>query len=377
MPQKKALDFLLLGPVHPFRGGIADTQLAFGEALKKQGFKVQMWSFTQLYPSVLFPGTSQKSTEKKIIASNVSQKIHAFNPLQWKKIANEINALQPKNVVFRYWTPFLAPAWITIGKALDQQIQKIGWVDNWVAHEPKPWDHWLTKRFEQQMHGFATLSTSVGKQIEQASKKRVWKGFHPIDFSLPKKSPLKKARKQLKYKANKALILFFGLIRPYKGLELLLAALETLPSVHLLIVGESYENEKKYRSLIDKKGLNERVVWINRFVNHQEAALYFSACDGVVLPYRRATQSGVVSLAYHFETPLLVTNHPGIATPIDHDQTGVICEPTSNALAKGILHLVETKNNSTFRKNLNQNKKNYSWEKFALEFSNFCLHEIN
>ena len=377
MPKKKALDFLFLGPVHPYRGGIADTQLALGEELKKQGFTIQMWNFSHLYPSILFPGESQFSDEEKTITANVHQKIHAYNPWQWNKIAKEINALQPKTVIFRDWTPFLAPAWTYIAQKLSAKIRKIGWVDNWIAHEPKPWDRWMTKRFEKQMHGFTTLSKAIGQQITQASKKAVWSGFHPIDSNLPKKVSRSLARKHLEYNSESTLILFFGLIRPYKGLDILLRALQDRSSIHLFIAGESYENEKKYRLLIEQMGLEKRVQWDNRFVRHQEAAYYFSACDGVVLPYRNASQSGVVSLAYHFETPLLVTNHEGIATPVRKNQTGVVCQPTPRAIAKGIQELVDPNNNLTFRKNLRQTKTDYNWEKYAKEFSHFCLHEVN
>lgn len=377
MPKEKSLDFLFLGPVYPLRGGIADTQEALGEKLTQQGYNVQMWSFSHLYPSFLFPGKSQYSVDKKTIGLTVHQKIHAYNPLHWNKIAKEINSLKPKAVIFRYWTPFLAPVWVGIARKLSPTITRIGLVDNWVAHEPKPWDNLLTRYFEKKMHAFTTLSRSIKHQIEQTSEKEIWAGFHPIDSNLPHKIAQPQARKLLKITPKTRLVLFFGLIRPYKGLDLLLNAMALHPTLHLLIVGESYESEKKYRAIIDRKGLHKRVKWENRYVSIQEAAHFFSASDGVVLPYRKASQSGVISLAYQYETPLLVTDHDGIADPIRADQTGVVCAPNEKAIAEGIGKLVDSDANTIFRKNLNQSKKNYSWEKYANDFSSFCLHEIN
>ena len=377
MAKEKPLDFLLLGPANPYRGGIADTQHALAENLISQGYTIKMWTFTQLYPSLLFPGKTQFTEEKKKYSILAERRVHAYNPLKWKSIIKAINQLQPKVVVFRYWTPFLSPCWSNIAKGLNKSIKKIGWVDNWKAHEPKPWDNILTRRFEKAMDFFTTLSPAISDQIKQDSSKKVWGKMHPIEDNLPKKTPQLKAQEQLHLNKEKKIILFFGLIRAYKGLSLLLQVVKNQPKLHLLIVGESYENWGKYNQLIQKYHIEKQITRVNRFVNQDEASLYFSAAEATVLPYTSATQSGVLSLAYHYETPLIVTDHPGLRQPIDEDHTGIVCKQTVDGLNEAILNVIEPIANQNFRKNLNQTKSRYSWATYAQEWTNFIFNETS
>lgn len=375
MAKEKSIDFLLLGPAHPYRGGIAETQMQLAKALIDLNYRVDIWSFTHLYPPLLFPGKTQLSQEGNKFEFPIQEKVHAYNPLQWKTLVDEINRLSPQAVVFRYWTPFLAPAWVRIASKIKSSIKKVGWVDNWVAHEPKPWDRWLTHHFMQQMNVFTTLSIAIKDQIKKKSTKPTWGSPHPIASNLPKKVPRQEAREKLNLSTEKNYLLFFGLIRPYKGLELLLNALQEHPHLHLMIVGECYESEYKYRSIINRLKLEKRVVFENRFVNDQEVAYYFSAADSIVLPYISASQSGVIALAYHFEIPLLVTDHKGLADPVLKDQTGVVCAVGTKQIAEGITEVTNTNKNQLFRKNLNESKANYSWSTYAKAWANFIRNE--
>ena len=375
MTQEEPLDFLLLGPAAPYRGGIADTQHALAKSLTYLGYKVKLFTFTQLYPALLFPGKTQFTEETENHPLSIERKVHAYHPLQWKHVAKTINQLQPKAVVFRYWTPFLAPCWTSIAKRLNPSIKKVGWVDNWQAHEPKPWDRFLTQRFEKSMDLFTTLSTTVAKEIKGNSQKRVWGKMHPIEANLPKKLDQKEARKKLNFPEDKTALLFFGLIRPYKGLAILIEALKYHPEKHLFIVGECYEKWGSYQQLIERYQLEKQITVINRFVSYKEAAIYFSAVDATILPYTSATQSGVIALAYHYETPLVVTNHPGLLEAVLSDKTGYICMPETNYVKEAITAVTDAAENKTYRENLKQTKANYSWEVYAIEWANFILHE--
>ena len=375
MAKEKSIDFLLLGPAHPYRGGIADTQMQLAKALMDLNYTVELWSFTHLYPSVLFPGKTQYSQEENKFELPIQEKVHAYNPLQWKALADEINHRSPQAVVFRYWTPFLAPAWVRIAQKINNSIRKVALVDNWTAHEPKPWDRWLTHHFEQQMDIFTTLSIAIRDQIKNESTKPTWGSLHPVAIDLPSQIPQQKAREKLNLRPEKKYLLFFGLIRPYKGLELLLNALQDHPNLHLMIVGECYENEYKYRSIIKQLKLEQRVVFENRFVNDRETAHYFSAADALILPYTSASQSGVLALAYHFETPVLVTDHKGLADPILADQTGLVCGVDTKQIAQGITEVMDANKNQFFRKNLRENKTNYRWSTYAQAWANFILND--
>ncbi|MGB1449490.1 MAG: glycosyltransferase family 4 protein [Flavobacteriaceae bacterium] len=377
MAKEKPLDFLILGPAHPYRGGIASTQHALAKSLISHDYQVSLWTFTHLYPGVLFPGKTQFSTEDSPKDITIERSIHAYHPFQWKQVAEAINELQPKFVVFRYWTPFLSPCWSSIAKYLSPKITKIGWVDNWHPHEPKPLDRILTGRFEKAMDCFTTLSAAVACQIEKNSQKRVWGKMHPIERGLPPQISKEKAREKLGINESQTVLLFFGLIRAYKGLDLLLKAFKDHPEKHLLIVGECYEKWRKYQHIIDQYNIEKQLTVINRYVSMEEAASYFSAADATVLPYITATQSGVLALAYHFETPLVVTNHPGLSQCIEEDETGVVCKPEINALSSALTKVTKPSANRNFKVNLNRTKTNYSWANYAQEWAKFIFDESN
>ena len=371
---QKPLDFILLGPCYPYRGGIADTQLELANALKLLGYNVEVWTFTHLYPTILFPGKTQYTAEENTSSVAIKRTLHAYHPFHWKKIAREINKKKPRAVVFRYWTPFLAPCWNTIAKSIESPVQKVGLVDNWVAHERRPWDRFLTQRFNKHMQLLTCLSYAVRDEIKQQSSKAVWGKPHPIAETLPQKMDRHQARKKLGLPTKKNYLLFFGLIRSYKGLDLALEAIKAHPDKNLLIVGECYENEEKYRRLIKILAIEKQVHFDNHYVSKDKAALYFSAADALILPYKSASQSGVIAMAYHFEKPLLVTNHKGLMATIESDKTGVVVQPNTAAIAQGITTLFDGENLLEFQNNLNQSKNNYSWTTYAKEWSNFIFN---
>ncbi|MDA9679491.1 glycosyltransferase [Flavobacteriaceae bacterium] len=374
MKDKKKV--LLLGPAHPFRGGIADTQNYLAQNLNALGHEVTVFTFTTQYPKLLFPGKTQFSDEKAPDQINIKMKIHSFNPFNWSKVAQSINQINPDYVIFRYWTPFLAPCWYGIAREIHKTIKKIGLVDNWIPHEPKFWDKTLTQLFSSQMDGFASLSTAVGDQIlSNKHQLPVWKGFHPISDHLPQTIPQKKAREALGWPQDKKIVLFFGLIRKYKGLDMLIEAFSKTPlnrlDVILAIVGEAYEPQLKYTELIRKLNLEERIICDFNYANSQKARQVFCAADVIALTYTSATQSGVTSLAYHFKIPLLVSDLAGLRTPILEDQTGMITEIKAEKIAVNLNKILSDNNLSEFQLSFQKVGDKYSWKSFGLSLMNF------
>lgn len=368
-------NIIILGPASPYRGGIADTNISFGKELQLKGYAVELWTFTHLYPRFLFPGATQFSTEKKQSSIHIKRKIHAYNPLSWSKLANEINAKSPQIVVFRYWTPLLALCWSAVAKKLNPKIRKVALIDNWHPHEPKVWDKLLNKRFAKSMDLITTLSEAVHNKIVEEINLPVHKGFHPISNDLL--NPISKEDALKKINNQSPIILFFGLVRLYKGLDILIKAMasEVLHNskAQLVILGEFYENPKSYIKLIEKLKLNKKVQIINKFATLEEIRDYFCAADIVVQPYRSATQSGVTPLAYYYETPLVVTNIDGLKKPVLEDETGKISEANHKDIAKQIADLMQPTALKTAKSNLQKFKNKYSWDNFVESWTNFVF----
>jgi len=374
MKNKKKV--ILLGPAHPFRGGIADTQVQLALNLKALGDEVVVYTFTTQYPKILFPGKTQYSDEKPPDGIIVQRKIHSFNPLNWSKVAKSINSQQPHYVIFRYWTPFLAPCWNGISRGLKKDIKKIGLVDNWIPHETRPWDNFLRHFFSKSMDGFATLSHSVGDQIKSDLENcSVWRGFHPIADELPPPISKEKARARLGWPTDKKIVLFFGLIRKYKGLDLLIEAFARPPleekNVILAIVGELYEPKEKYTQRIKELKLNERVICDFEYANAHKAATSFCAADVIAQTYTSATQSGVTPLAYHYQTPILASDLPGLSAPIVKDQTGKVTEINPEKIAKNLSQMLEENALSEFKVAFQNVQTDYSWKRFGQSLMRF------
>ena len=373
MDKKKVL---LLGPAHPFRGGIADTQNHLAKNIESLGHEVTVFTFTSQYPKLLFPGKTQLSEEKAPEQLNIKRKIHSFNPFNWSKVAGSINLIKPDYVIFRYWTPLMAPCWYSVACGINKNIKKIGVVDNWIPHETRIWDKTLTRLFSKRMDGFASLSKAVGDQISSDNPQLpVWKGFHPIADKLPQAISKEKARMVLGWPQDKKIVLFFGLIRKYKGLDLLIEAFSQAPLNHsgviLAIVGEAYEPSEKYTRLIRKYKLSERVICDFNYANTQKSTFVFCAADVVAQTYVSATQSGVTPLAYHYKTPLLVSDLPGLKTPILEDHTGIVTKIDPKKIAESIQKILRDEMRLNFQDSFQKVEKKYSWKSFGQSLMDF------
>ena len=374
MPEQR-LDYLIIGPAAPFRGGIAETQYELATHLQMSGKKVQLLTFSKLYPKILFPGKNQKTKEKQQRSLKISESIHAYNTLKWAKVVREINQLNPRNLIFRYYTPFLAPVYGWLAKKTASQINKIALVDNWIPHERRALDRILNRFFGKQMLAFTTLSTAVATQIKIDFKQAVWERFHPINTQLLPPISKLEARKRLGWNQQQTTVLFFGLIRQYKGLELLIQSFtdKSLDSHNtvLKIVGECYENQKKYTDLVTQLGLENTVSFDFEYKSLSDIQTLFSACDLVAQTYHTATQSGVTPLAYFYSKPLVVSDIEGLNGPIKKDKTGVCVQKTPKAIAEGIIELLDHNKYQKAKDNLKKSLPNYQWKVWVEQWSDF------
>ena len=369
--QVKKLDYLFLGPAKPFRGGIAETQNYLADEISSKGFKVEVWTFTKLYPKILFPGKSQfekcKIQKNKLKSKRI---VHAYNFFKWKSVVKKINASKPRIVVFRYWTPLISPCWCYIKSNLDTSIKTVGLIDNWEHHEPKIWDKKLNTYFGNSIDKIITFSEAVASQIKKTIEKEILIGFHPI----PSRNKFKIPESINFSKTGPNYVLFFGLVRKYKGLETLINSMKYYNNFKLLIVGEFYDNKRKYLNLIEKLNLKGRVNIIDKFVGNEEITNFFVKSKAVILPYKTASQSGVISLCYLFDKPIVVSNLKGLTSYVKDDNSGVIFNNTSKDLANAINIVLDKKNNYNYSRNIRKNKKKYTWNRFAKELVKFTFN---
>ncbi|HIM52957.1 MAG TPA: glycosyltransferase [Candidatus Marinimicrobia bacterium] len=361
------MKIVLVGPFPPFRGGISDLNAALADHLSKR-HEIHAINFTTQYPKVLFPGKTQFKKGDSAQEVDSIRCLSSINPFSWRKTAYKIIDIEPDLVLFRFWLPFFAPAFSGVAKKIrkysDATIMVI--CDNIIPHEERLLDTRLTKRFFGFIDSFIVLSKKVENELLSFVPEAKYKySPHPIYSIFNNTLSKEQAKAELKL-ATKKVLLFFGLIREYKGLDILINAMEKikteLEDYTLLIVGECYENENKYTELIKKAGITDNVKCHYSFIPDNEVGKYFSAADVVVLPYKTASQSGIVQIAYHFDTPVIVSNVGGLPEIVDEGKTGYCVEPNSNAFAKAIKAFYENDNISEMNSNISEYKSQFSWD---------------
>jgi len=358
---------VIVGPFPPFRGGISDLNSSLVFHLSKN-HDVSAFNFTTQYPKTLFPGKTQ--LKKGVPAQTVEniRCLSSVNPFSWKRTADLIIECKPDLVLFRYWMPFFAPAFSGVAKRIKKKSHAvvIAMCDNIIPHEERKLDNQLTKRFFSFMDSFIVLSKKVENELLSFVPDAQYKfSPHPVYSIFGNASSQTKAKADLEISSSKVLM-FFGLIREYKGLDILISAMEMikndLKDYTLLIVGECYEDEKKYTDLIKNAGISDYVKSHFNFVPDDEVGTYFSAADVVVLPYRTASQSGIVQIAYHYNTPVIVSNVGGLPEIVDEGNTGYCVDPTADAFAKAIKLFYKNDNYTEMESNISLYKSRFSWD---------------
>jgi glycosyltransferase involved in cell wall biosynthesis len=357
---------VIIGPAHPLRGGLASFNERLARQFMAEGDDVAIYTFSLQYPGFLFPGTTQYSSESAPADVNIKVAINSINPINWFTVGNDLRKKNPDIIVVRYWLPFMAPALGTILRQVkkNRHTKIICIADNIKPHEKFPLGNQLTSYFVKSIDAFITMSAKVMGDLTSITNKPAQQVIHPLYDNFGEALPKTVARQHLNINIQEKIILFFGFIRQYKGLDLLLKAM-ALPTlrtsgIKLLIAGEFYDDRKTYEDLIAQNNLQSQLILKTDFIQDSEVRYYLSACDFVIQPYRNATQSGVTPLAYHFEKPMLVTNVGGLPDLVPAGKVGLISEPTPESIATNILKLYEL-GEEHFLPHLREEKKKYDW----------------
>lgn len=368
----------IVGPAYPLRGGLADFDERFARELQAMGHEVVLYSYALQYPSFLFPGRTQYTDAPPPADLKIHTLINSVNPFNWLKTGNHIRKDRPDLLVIRYWLPFMGPALGTILRRVkkNRHTRILTIADNILPHEKRPGDKAFTHYFIRPVDRFVTMSEEVMNDLQKISNRPALRLHHPLydNYGLPVDRAI--ALQRLNLPADKKYLLFFGFIRKYKGLDLLLEALADPrlkdQDVRLIIAGEYYGDKERYEQIIQEKNLQDRVHLFTDFIPNDEVPLYFSAADVVVLPYRSATQSGITQVAYYFERPMIATRVGGLPEAVPEGKTGLLCEPEPASIADAIARFLEPGSLPDVAAHLQAEKEKYSWRSFATQLLAFA-----
>ncbi len=360
---------VLLSPAHPLRGGIASSTERLAQALQEQGVSVRIYSFRLQYPSLLFPGKTQYSDSPAPAGLDIAPLVNSINPFNWLAAGLRLRREAPQLIITRFWLPFFGPCLGAILRLARRggRSRVIAITDNAIPHEHRPGDRLFTHYFFGAVDGFVAMSHSVEADIRRlAPGKPVAYIPHPVYDNYGPPAGREESLRRLGLPDAPGYLLFFGFIRAYKGLKLLLQAMadERIRrlGLRLIVAGEFYEDEAPYRELIREKGLEEQVVIRNTYIPNEEVRYYFGAANLAVQPYLSATQSGISQLAYHFDTPMVVTRVGGLPEIVRHGQDGYVVEPAEQAIAGAIVDFFQEKRESAMAAGVREGKKRFSWD---------------
>jgi len=360
---------VIIGSAHPLRGGLAAYNERLAEAFQEAGDEVEIYTFSLQYPGFLFPGKTQYSSDPAPDGLKIHVKINSINPLNWWSVGREIAKLKPDIVIVKFWLPFMGPCFGTILRGIrkNKHTKIVSIIDNIIPHEKRVGDRPFAKYFAKAVDAFIVMSRSVGEDMKQFTQNQAVRFIpHPIYDNYGAAVPMPTARETLGLAADGKYVLFFGFIRDYKGLDLLLEAMADerirKAGIKAIVAGEFYSDSKPYDDQIEQLGIKDQLVLHTDFIPNSEVASYFGAADLLVQPYKTATQSGISQMAYHFELPMLVTNVGGLPEIVAHGKAGYVTEPNSKEIADAILDFYENKRADTFRQFVKEEKKRFSWE---------------
>lgn len=368
----------IVSPFYPYRGGIAQFSDALASSLKTTN-DIQKINYKRLYPDFLFPGKSQFIEDHNKSKVMVKDGIDSINPFSTLKLISKINKEHQKTAILSvYWMSFFSPVLSFINKFSSNKIKNIALIHNLIPHEPRFFDSFFTRLYLNQQEAFVVLSEKVKNDLLKFKPNaKVLQLFHPLYNHFGEKIDKQIARAKYGISSEKKVLLFFGLIRDYKGLDVLLNALNELDDSYLLIIaGECYGGFDKYQSIIDANNLETKIKHLDSFVSDDEVKYLFSAADICVLPYRNGTQSGVTATAIHFDLPIVSTNVGGLSEYVNDGFTGLLVEPENHhELTIAIKKATDYIDNENFLSEINSFKKKLSWELFSSELNNF-IHSL-
>lgn len=369
------MKIIIIGPAFPLRGGIAHLNESLCRAFIKEGDNTEIVSFSLQYPSFLFPGKTQKEEGNPPTDITIHTKINSVNPLNWFRVASFVKKQKPDLVIIRYWLPFMAPCLGSIARLVKKgrgtkdewRLKIVAICDNVIPHEKRPGDKQLTQYFVNSCDAFVVMSKSVEEDLRKFDTVKPSTFIpHPVYDIFGKAVTKEEALKKLNLNPADKHILFFGFIRKYKGLDLLIKALDNIKhqtlNIKLLIAGEFYDNKDEYLQLIKENGLENNVIIRSDFIPSEEVKYYFCAADMIVQPYHTATQSGVTQIAYHFARPMLVTNVGGLAEIVTHNRVGYVTETNAESIAASLTDFYQNNREREFSANAAIDSSKFSWE---------------
>jgi glycosyltransferase involved in cell wall biosynthesis len=366
------MNITILGSAYPLRGGLAAYNERLAREFMQQGEDVNIVTFSLQYPAFLFPGTTQYSSLPKPADLNIDVAVNAVYPFNWIAVGNKIRKQKPDLLIVKFWLPFMAPALGTICRRVkkNRHTKIISILDNIIPHENRPGDTALTSYFVNSVDAFIAMSDSVYNDLSLFDKQKPrLLNPHPLFDNYGPPVSKEEAMRLLQLDPSKKYMLFFGLIRDYKGLDILLKAMakdELRHSpVELIIAGEYYSNREEYENLIASLHLENKVHLHTRFIPDDEVYKYFCAADVVVQPYKHATQSGVTQICYHFNKPMIVTNAGGLPEIVPDNKVGFVIAPDETSVASAILRFYSEKKEEAFVRNIRIEKEKYSWKTMA------------
>ena len=368
---------IIVGPAYPYRGGIADFNERLAREFQREGHEVITYTFTLQYPNFLFPGKTQYSTSAAPEELTIVRKVNSVNPFNWIKVGREIRRQRPDMVMIRFWLPFLAPCLGTIARIIrrDKKIKVVGLLDNVIPHEHRIGDRVFARYMIKSLEGYVAMSEAVladAKSFDDSKPLALTP--HPLYDNFGTKVTREEAITHLGLDAEMRYILFFGLIRDYKGLDLLLRAFadERLRSkkTKLIVAGEFYSNAELYEQLERELDITQHIVWYKEFIPADQVRYFFAAADLVAQPYKTATQSGITQIAYHFERPMLVTNVGGLAEIVPKGKVGYVVEPNAQDIADALVDFIDNKQEEDFHAGIIEEKAKYAWSNMTAALFN-------
>lgn len=360
---------VILGTAYPYRGGLAAYNERLAHEFQSQGHDVIIFTFSLQYPGFLFPGKSQYADWEAPKNLEIHPVVNSINPLNWVKIGLRIKKLKPDVLIVKYWLPFMAPCFGTIARLVKQnrKTKVISILDNIIPHEKRVGDYVFSKYFVKPVDAFVAMSQSVLNDLGQFDMKKP-RAFspHPLFDNFGEIISRNQALEKLGLDASKKYMLFFGFIRAYKGLDLLIRAFADprfqTKNIQLIIAGEFYENEATYKSLIAELNLENDIILKNDFIPDNEVNHYFCAADIVVQPYKSATQSGVTQIGYQFEKPMLVTDVGGLKEIIPDKKVGYVTQVDVAEISDALIDFFDNNRAQEFAPHIKSEKKKYQWE---------------
>ena len=363
----------ILGPAHPYRGGLASIMEIMARTFQRRGDEVDIKTFTLQYPSLLFPGESQTVATPPPADLRICRCVNTMNPLNWVRVGRRIRRERPDFVLMKYWTPFMAPCFGTIARIArgNGHTKVLCQIDNVEPHEHHLTDKPFNRYYLHSVDGFVYMSEQVHCELRAYSDAPALFSPHPLFENFGERVERSEACVRLGLDPANRYVLFFGLIRDYKGLDLLLDAWAQLRRAgrtegrRLIVAGEFYAAREPYLNRIADNGLQDEVLLHDRFIPDDDVKYYFSAADFVVQPYKTATQSGVTQIAYQFCVPMVVTAVGGLPEIVPDGRVGYVCPPTAEGVAAAMDRMYEGDALKRFRENCVEERRRFSWEEMC------------